>query len=99
MPHEITLDEAGFLPAPLQDLRRAIGALGEQLRLLDGLHERHARCTDPELRLVLSCQRDNATRQAVMLMEWLRRHDSKLAKDMREILFKAGPIAAQFHYD
>ncbi len=34
-----------------------------------------------------------------MLMEWIRRRDPRMNKEMREALFKAGPITAQHHYD
>lgn len=87
------------LPAPMLDMHRAISALVGQLQALDDTNQRWEACTDPELRLVLGHQRDVTRRQLAMLLEWMRRRDPKLDKEMKEALFKAGPIVAQFHYE
>lgn len=87
------------LPAPLLDMHRAIGALIGQLESLDLNGQRFESCTDPELRRVLANQGDVARKQVAMLLEWMRRRDVKLDKEMKEALFKAGPIVAQFHYE
>lgn len=87
------------LPAPLIDMHRAISALIGQLESLDSNGQRFEACTDPELRRVLANQGDVARKQVAMLLEWMRRRDVKLDKEMKEALFKAGPIVAQFHYE
>ena len=87
------------LPAPLLDMHRAISALVGQLESLDANGRRFEACTDPELRRVLANQGDVARKQVAMLLEWMRRRDVKLDKEMKEALFKAGPIVAQFHYE
>ena len=87
------------LPAPSMDMRRAIGALVGQLEGLDLNGARYETCTDPELRRVLAHQCDTGRKQVAMLLEWMRRRDSRLDREMKEALFKAGPIVAQFHYE
>jgi hypothetical protein len=87
------------LDAPTLDMHRAIAALVQSLTMLDQHNQRHDACTDPELRLVLGHHRDAARKQAAMLLEWMRRRDARLDKELKEALFKAGPIAAQFHYE
>ena len=67
--------------------------------ILDGLTQRHEACTDPELRLLLAHNRDAGKKQVAMLLEWLRRRDAVIDKEMKEALFKAGPIVAQYHYE
>jgi len=95
-----TYQEAlGQLPAPTLDMYRAIGALTAALAMLDQNNQRYEACTDPELRLVLAHHRDGARKQVAMLLEWMRRRDTALGKEMKEALFKAGPIVAPFHYD
>ena len=87
------------LPAPVRDMHRAISTLIDALRTQDALNQRHDMCTDPELRLLLAHQRDAGKKQVAMLLEWMRRRDVKLDVEMKEALFKAGPIVAQFHYE
>lgn len=87
------------LPAPSMDMHRAIGALVGQLEGLDLNGARYETCTDPELRRVLAHQCDSSRKQVAMLLEWMRRRDSRLDREMKQALFKAGPIVAQFHYE
>jgi hypothetical protein len=95
-----TYQEVGEpLPAPTLDMHRAITALTAALTMLDHNNQRYEACTDPELRLVLAHQRDAGRKQVAMLLEWMRRRDTALGKEMKEALFKAGPIVAPFHYD
>ena len=94
----LPLEESG-LPATALDMHRAIGALVAALQALDLNSQRFEACTDPELRRVLAHAGDTSRREAAMLFEWMRRRDARLDKELKEALFKAGPIVAQFHYD
>lgn len=87
------------LCAPVLDMHRAISTLIDALRSQDALNQQHDLCTDPELRLLLAHQRDVGKKQVAMLLEWMRRRDTRLNIEMKEALFKAGPIVAQFHYE
>jgi hypothetical protein len=86
------------LSAPTLDMHRAISTLSEALQSLDAQNQRHEGCTDPELRLVLAHQRDAGKRKIAMLLEWMRRRDARLDIELKEAMFKAGPIIAQYHY-
>ena len=87
------------LPAPVLDMHRALTTLADRLTALDVQNQRIELCTDPELKLVLASQRDATRKHIAMLLEWVRRRDVKRDKEMKEALFKAGPIAAPFHYE
>jgi hypothetical protein len=43
---------------------------------------------DESLRGVMAHNRDDEKEHATLLLEWLRRHDAKLDKELKEILFK-----------
>jgi hypothetical protein len=87
------------LSAPMLDMHRAISTLSEALQALDAANQRHEACTDPELRLLLAHQRDAGKRKIAMLLEWMRRRDVRLDIELKEAMFKAGPIIAQYHYE
>lgn len=90
------LESRDKLPAPTLDMHRAIAALIERLASVDAYNQRYEACTDPELRLVLAHHRDADKQHVAMLLEWMRRRDTKLDLALRDALFKAGPITAQF---
>ena len=91
--------EESDLPATALDMHRAIGAAIAALQALDLNSQRFEACTDPELRRVLAHAGDTSRKEVAMLLEWMRRRDARLDKEMKEALFKAGPIVAQYHYD
>ncbi len=98
MTQEHVVEARENLNAQVLDMHRGLAALIDKLGALDMLNQRIEACTDPELKLVLASQRDAVRKHVAMLLEWTRRRDSKLDKELREALFKAGPIAAQYHY-
>ncbi len=83
------------LSAPTMDMHRAITSLMEELEAVDWYNQRFDACTDPELRRILAHNRDEEKEHASMLLEWIRRRDPKMDRELREALFKAGPITAQ----
>ncbi|MES2742726.1 MAG: hypothetical protein V4754_17515 [Pseudomonadota bacterium] len=87
------------LPAPVMDMHRSICTLVAELTTLDLNSQRYEACTDPELRRLLAFQCDAGKKHIAMLLEWMRRRDVKLDKELKQALFKAGPIVAQFHYE
>jgi hypothetical protein len=99
MTQEHVVETRDALNAQVLDMHRALASLAERIGALDMLNQRIEACTDPELKQVLASQRDASRKQLAMLLEWARRRDPKLDKELREALFKAGPIAAQYHYD
>jgi ferritin-like protein len=77
------------------DRHRAIVSLMEELEAVDWYDQRAAVCNDPELREILEHNRDEEKEHAMMVLEWLRRHDAKLDAHMRKFLFTEGSIAHQ----
>ena len=86
------------LSAQTMDMHRAIQSLMEELEAVDWYNQRHEACTDPELRLLLAHNRDEEKEHASMLLEWIRRRDPVFNKELKDALFKAGPITAPHQY-
>jgi ferritin-like protein len=74
------------------DMHRAITSLMEELEAVDWYNQRVDACTDPELKEILAHNRDEEKEHAAMVMEWIRRRDPKMDHELRERLFKSGPI-------
>ena len=76
-----------------RDMHRAIVSLMEELEAVDWYNQRADACKDPELRAILAHNRDEEKEHAAMVLEWIRRHDPVLSKEMKEYLFSKGPVA------
>ena len=83
------------LSAATMDMHRAITSLMEELEAVDWYNQRVDACTDLELKSILEHNRDEEKEHAAMVLEWIRRHDPKMDQELRDNLFKAGPIAGQ----
>jgi ferritin-like protein len=68
--------------------------LMEELEAVDWYDQRVAATTDDELRAVLAHNRDEEKEHAAMVLEWLRRHDPALDKNLRKYLFTEEPLQA-----
>jgi ferritin-like protein len=91
-----TLHEAPETLGPeIVDRHRAIVSLMEELEAVDWYDQRAAACTDPELRAILIHNRDEEKEHAMMVLEWLRRHDAALDGHMRKFLFQEGSIVKE----
>ncbi len=76
-----------------RDLHRAIMSLMEELEAVDWYNQRADACEDEELRAILLHNSHEEKEHASMLLEWLRRHDPELDRELREYLFTDKPIA------
>lgn len=74
------------------DGHRAIRSLMEELEAVDWYAQRVDATDDPELAAVLAHNRDEEKEHAAMVLEWLRRRDSKLDEYLRRYLFTDGSI-------
>jgi ferritin-like protein len=83
------------LGAATPDIHRALVSLQEELEAIDWYQQRIDASRDPALQAVLAHNRDEEKEHAAMLLEWLRRHDEVLARELQERLFTAGDIAAE----
>ncbi|MGC8669921.1 MAG: ferritin [Candidatus Micrarchaeia archaeon] len=70
------------------DLSRARQSLIEELQAQMWYDERISATKDKTLKGVLAHNRDDEKEHAILLLEWLRRHDAPLDKELNEILFK-----------
>ncbi|MEX2149040.1 MAG: encapsulin-associated ferritin-like protein [Steroidobacteraceae bacterium] len=76
-----------------RDMHRAIVSLMEELEAVDWYNQRADACKDPELRAILAHNRDEEKEHAAMVLEWIRRRDARLSKELKEYLFTDVPIA------
>lgn len=83
------------LSAATMDMHRAIVSLMEELEAVDWYNQRVDACTDPELKRILAHNRDEEKEHAAMVLEWIRRNDPRFSRELKDNLFKDGPIAGQ----
>jgi ferritin-like protein len=74
------------------DRPRALTSIQEELEAVDWYDQRVNATTDPSLAAVLAHNRDEEKETASMMLEWLRRHDTKLGQFLRTYLFTTEPI-------
>jgi hypothetical protein len=74
------------------DRHRAIVSLMEELEAVDWYDQRVDATANDELRAILEYNRDEEKEHAAMVLEWLRRHDSKFDEQLRTYLFTSRPI-------
>lgn len=86
------------LSVETMDMHRAITSLMEELEAVDWYNQRVDAVSDPDLKKILAHNRDEEKEHAAMVLEWIRRQDSKMDKELRSALFKDGPIAGD-HQD
>lgn len=87
-------DESKLSPE-LKDRHRALASLGEELEAVDWYDQRVAVTTDEELKAILAHNRDEEKEHAAMVLEWLRRHDTKWNEHLKEYLFTDGSIVGR----
>ncbi|MGC8496081.1 MAG: ferritin [Candidatus Micrarchaeia archaeon] len=74
------------------DINRARQSLIEELQAQMWYDERVSATKDESLKAVLAHNRDDEKEHATLLLEWLRRHDAPLDKELKEILFKSNDL-------
>lgn len=92
MAHEGYHEPIEELSDETKDMHRAIISLMEELEAVDWYQQRVDVCKDPELRAILEHNRDEEKEHAAMVIEWLRRHDKRFEKELKEYLFTDAPI-------
>ena len=85
------------LSAETMDMHRAILSLMEELEAVDWYNQRVDACSDPELKDILAHNRDEEKEHATMMLEWIRRRDPAFDHELKDTLFKEGPITGQHH--
>lgn len=74
------------------DRHRAVVSIMEELEAVDWYDQRIDAAKDQQLREILAHNRDEEKEHASMMLEWLRRHDSKLDEHLRTYLFTKKPL-------
>src|SRR5262249_16652942 len=93
MPQSAGLHERDdLLDDATKDRHRAAASLGEELEAVDWYDQRIVATKDAELKAILAHNRDEEKEHASMVLEWLRRHDSKFDEALREYLFVEGSV-------
>ena len=75
-----------------RDMHRAITSLMEELEAVDWYNQRADACKDQELKAILEHNRDEEKEHAAMVLEWIRRKDAVLNKELKDYLFTNGKI-------
>lgn len=88
-------EEEKVLSSRTKDLHRAIVSLQEELEAIDWYQQRADATEDPQLREILEHNRDEEKEHAMMLLEWIRRHDVAFARMMKRHTGHAGPIVTE----
>lgn len=83
----------GELSAETRDMHRAITSLMEELEAVDWYNQRVDACSDSELKAILEHNRDEEKEHAAMVLEWIRRQDPVMDKELKDVLFTEKPIA------
>jgi hypothetical protein len=82
-----------------RDMHRAILSLMEELEAVDWYAQRAEACKDPDLRAILEHNRDEEKEHAAMVLEWIRRHDPRFSKELKDYLFTSKPIRDDHGHD
>jgi ferritin-like protein len=85
------------LTTATRDMHRAIVSLMEELEAVDWYQQRVDACADPDLKAILAHNRNEEKEHAAMVLEWIRRHDPKFDKELRDYLFTDKPIVDLEH--
>ena len=80
------------LSEKIRDLSRARQSLIEEIEAMMFYDERSDATKDSDLKHVMEHNRDDEKEHAVLLLEWLRRHDPALDKELKETLFSKKQI-------
>jgi hypothetical protein len=87
------------LSTEARDLHRAITSLMEELEAVDWYRQRADDCEDAELKEILLHNMREEMEHAAMVLEWIRRNDEDFAHELKDNLFKEGPISGQHGHD
>ena len=90
-------EEIDELSDETRDMHRAITSLMEELEAVDWYNQRVDACKDEELKRILIHNRDEEKEHAAMVLEWIRRQDDYLDKELKDWLFTDKPIGHGGH--
>ena len=74
-------------------MHHAIVSLMEEMEAVNWYRQRADDCDDEELKEILLHNMREEMQHACMVLEWLCRNNKDFAKELKENLFKEGPIS------
>ncbi len=77
------------------ELHMAIASLMEELEAVDWYQQRADDCDDESLKKILLHNAHEEMEHASMLIEWIRRNSPEFDHELKDNLFKDGPITGQ----
>ncbi|HEU16693.1 MAG TPA: ferritin [Nitrososphaeria archaeon] len=77
----------------VEDLNRARQSLIEELQAMMWYDQRIEETEDEELRSVLAHNRDDEKEHASLILEWIRRHDKAMDRELHEIIFSTKKLS------
>jgi len=81
-----------LLSEATKNMHRAIVSLKEELEAVDWYQQRAEACSNDELRAVLLHNRNEEIEHAMMVLEWIRRHDATFDANITTYVKSTGPI-------
>jgi ferritin-like protein len=75
-----------------KNMHRAIVSLKEELDAVDWYQQRADACSDDDLKSVLLHNKDEEIEHAMMVLEWIRRHDGTFDAQIGNYIHSTGPI-------
>ncbi|MBU0977665.1 MAG: ferritin [Nanoarchaeota archaeon] len=87
-------EDSTKLSDKVQDLRRAIDSLREELEAVDHYEQRAEVCKDGELKKILLHNSNEEKEHAAMLSAWIKKHDPNFKKEFDEYM-NAGDIVGK----
>jgi uncharacterized protein len=75
-----------------KNMHRAIVSLREELDAVDWYQQRAEGCSDEDLRAILIHNKDEEIEHAMMVLEWIRRHNPTFDKNVKTYLNTKGAI-------
>lgn len=81
-----------LLSEDTKNLHRALVSLREELEAVDWYQQRAEACSDADLRAILTHNKNEEIEHAMMTLEWLRRHNSVIDRNLKTYLNTTGPI-------
>ena len=77
-----------------RNMHRAIVSLMEELEAIDWYQQRAEACSDQQLKDILLHNKNEEIEHAMMVLEWIRRHDGDFGERMKTYLFTELPITS-----
>jgi ferritin-like protein len=90
MSHEGYHEPTEELSDEVRDMHRAIESLMEELEAVDWYAQRAYATKNKELRDIMLHNANEEKEHAAMVLEWIRRRDPVMDKNLRTYLFKDG---------